>query len=62
MGAVRVVGEGIPEHMKDMFERAVAVSGKTRQCLLNRDRVGHHLLLRGRRKTSLKCLQSPVCC
>ena len=22
VGAVRVVGEGIPEHMKDMFDRA----------------------------------------
>ena len=28
MGAVRGVGEGIPEHMKDMFDRASAGVGK----------------------------------
>ena len=28
MGAVRGVGEGIPEHMKDMFDRASAAVGE----------------------------------
>ena len=82
MGAVRGVGEGIPEHMKDMFDRASAGVGEDeavalklllikyreifaehdmdlgdfsaiKHVLLNRDCVGCHLLLRGRRKNIL---------
>ena len=30
MGVVRGVGEGIPEHMKDMFDRASEGVGKMR--------------------------------
>ena len=35
MGAVRGVGEGIPEHMKDMFDRASAGVGGDEAVALN---------------------------
>ena len=34
MGAVRGVGEGIPEHMKDMFDRASAGVGEDKAVAL----------------------------
>ena len=66
MGAVRGFGEGIPEHIKDMFDRASARVGEDEAVALKlllikyrgvfAERVGRHLLLRGRRKKHLKKL------
>ena len=35
MGAVRGVGEGVPDHMKDMFDRASAGVGEDEAVALN---------------------------